>query len=268
MKITLLCLLLFTSVISVFANDKKNNVSFAFEIASYHYEEPGIMELNGVKYGVNAELFPRNFLSKSNDRFFCTLQTRFMIGTVGYDGSYKDSKTKQSTPVKIPNIVDLYVEPRCLLGCVYYTSDVFEILHYMGIGCRYLLNKLSCDSDRGYDRESMYLYLPLGADFKFKCKKEFNIILNAEYDLFCFGLQKSYMRVSPLKNDQDSGYGFRFSVKVFKKYRNTVLSAGPFLRCWSIEKSSIVEDVKVKGKSWNEPKNHTVEIGFQLGVQL
>ncbi|MCA6071006.1 MAG: hypothetical protein LE168_01235 [Endomicrobium sp.] len=270
-KNLLLCVLLFVSVVPVFANDKKNNISLALEIASYHYKEPGYMRFDGVKYGVNAELFSRSFLSKLNDKLFCALQARFMIGTTDYDGTLLETKE----PYKAYNIIDWYVEPRCLLGYVYDTGGVFEILPYMGIGCGYLLNEFSKDF-HGYDREDVYVYLPLGIDFKFKCKKEFNIVLNAEYDLFCFGLQKSYFTASPAEFNQDCGYGFRFSGKISKKYRNIVLSAGPFVRYWSIEESSnkvAMSKFSEKGEllryeNWVEPKNHTIEFGFQFGVQL
>ncbi|MCA6069734.1 MAG: hypothetical protein LE180_01215 [Endomicrobium sp.] len=267
-KNLLLGVLLFVFVAPVLANDKKNNVSLALEIASYHYKEPDHMRLDGIKYGVNAELFSRNSLSELSNRLFCALQARFMIGTVDYDGSLLGTKI----PYKAYDIIDWYVEPRCLLGYAYDTDGVFEILPYTGIGYRYLFNELSKDPN-GYNRENICIYLPLGIDFKFKCKKEFNIVLNAEYDLFCFGIQVSHF-FAPLAFDQNYGYGFRFSGKISKKYRNIILSAGPFVRYWRIEESSksTVELYK-EGKlptrtTYFEPKNNTIEFGVHFGVQF
>jgi hypothetical protein len=272
-KNLLLGVLLFVFVAPVLANDKKDNVSLALEIASYHYIEPTHMRLDGIKYGVNAELFSRNSLSELSNRLFCALQARFMIGTVDYVGSLMETKT----PYKAYDIIDWYVESRCLLGYAYDTYGVFEILPYTGIGCRYLFNELSKDFyGYGYDRENMYIYLPLGIDFKFKCKKEFNIVLNAEYDLFCFGIHESYLTTPSAKLYQNCGYGFRFSGKISKKYRNIILSAGPFVRYWSIEESSnkvTVERFSKEGElltrtNYFEPKNSTIEFGVHLGVQF
>ena len=73
---------------------------------------------------------------------------------------------------------------------------------YIGGGFRYLLNasglQQSSTGHSGYDRESRYIYIPMGINIETKPVNESYLSFRAEYDYFVYGQQTSYLSdVSP-----------------------------------------------------------------------
>ena len=69
-----------------------------------------------------------------------------------------------------------------------------------------------------------------------------------------------------VKNEQDSGYGLRASVKIGNK-KNFPFIIEPFVRYWNIDKSDIV-NVPAIGATFMEPTNETTEIGVKLYIRF
>ena len=87
------------------------------------------------------------------------------------------------------------------------------------------------------------------------------------------GTQKSYLSdVDPgfndVENKQTSGYGFRGSISITKKYKKAGFVIEPYIRYWNIEDSGI-ELLTYYGTPvlyGIEPSNNSTEIGCKLAV--
>jgi hypothetical protein len=127
---------------------------------------------------------------------------------------------------------------------------------YAGLGCRFLKDNESGDP-AGYDRQSLYVYLPVG----FKTLRNFAgnwlISANAEFDLLLEGNQSSDLGGTTLHNRQNSGYGLRGSVGFEYNTKKADISIQPFVRYWNIADSEV-------SNGWIEPKNNTTEIGLDF----
>jgi hypothetical protein len=124
-----------------------------------------------------------------------------------------------------------------------------------------LLDKLSKDP-AGYDRESNYLYVPVGFKWDRSCENGWSLGFNAEFDLLVVGAQTSYLSdigLTDVVNTQESGYGYRASVRLQHKSKNWILIVEPFFRYWDIDRSEI--EYEFFGAVF-EPANETTEIGL------
>ena len=88
---------------------------------------------------------------------------RVAFGQVDYDGGIIDLETSEITPYSIDDIDDWVFEGRLLLGADWLYGSILNTL-YAGIGYRYLNDDISFDPV-GYERESNYLYIPIGYQF-------------------------------------------------------------------------------------------------------
>jgi hypothetical protein len=135
--------------------------------------------------------------------------------------------------------------------------------------------KTSTTGHSGYDRESHYLYLPIGFDLATELDNGWGAAFNFEFDVFLDGTQKSHLEdVSPalntLENDQNDGYGLRGSITLTKEIENLVFLVEPFIRDWNIDDSTI--GVVTCGGTpcalGYEPKNESLEAGARVGVRF
>jgi hypothetical protein len=252
------------------------NISIGHEISGYLYKEPGVMKLNGIKYGFCANI--DNIDVREDASFFFAVQFRYMKGNVGYDGCVQDFGTEKRTSLKYSGgIPDLYFELRGLLGLTLESGTCSKWHPFSGIGKRGLFNGLAVKPPHGYNRYSSYLYLPVGVLFEYYCKEGLSFDICGEFDWMFYGLQLSYLKgttAPPLQNEQANGYGLRLSGKVSKKGKNVKFFAGPFVGYWNIPQSNIVstdlcdKDGKIIWKHFTEPKNYTVEAGIKLGISF
>jgi len=155
-------------------------------------------------------------------------------------------------------IPDYQLETTLYLGIPHETSN-YRFTYFGGIGGRYLLNasglKLSSTGHSGYDRESRYVYLPLGINFE-KGLWE----LRAEYLYFLYGQQKSYLsnvssNYSDITNDQEEGSGIKLTAKY---YSNQDFGYEIYMDYWDIADSKL----DVSG-NFMEPRNTTSETGIR-----
>ena len=119
----------------------------------------------------------------------------------------------------------------------------------------------------GYERESKYLYVPLGYQFDSNHKSGWSFGFGAEFDFFIVGNQRSHLSdfdpaYPDIDNRQNDGYGYRASVRLRHKSKDATFVIEPFFRYWDIDDS----DMKYIGDDTYliEPANETTEIGVQL----
>jgi len=234
------------------------------EMYSFKYEEPGIMEEKGIFYGVRLGYTIRDWLpaspkkSQSDGGTMFRMEGRLAKGLVDYDG-----ETLDGTPVKANNIDDFAFEGRLLLGGDILSGDTLNTL-YGGIGYRYLNDDSSIYAG-GYERESNYLYVPLGYQFDSSHQIGWSFGFGAEFDFFIAGIQRSHLSNAGLydiDNRQNSGYGYRASIRFQHKSKGAIFVIEPFFRYWNIEES----EIEYAGYDYYglEPANNTREIGVQL----
>lgn len=279
MKKFLLLALALCVVIPAYAQDKKNNYSIAYETSSYGYKEPldlHHMELKGRMSGVVFDYIGRSaFTAKevdANDPSFLALQLRYMQGDTNYDGWLVSGAIPPVyTKHYCPDIPNYYVEGRLTAGGIYELGSVVEFWPYLGIGARYLVNKLNDDpANTGYRRTSTYFYAPVGATAKIKLPAEWAISLNGEYDIFIHGKQQSRISdTNPLRDDinnaQTQGYGVRASAKLSKDFKHIGVFVEPFFRYWHIKDSDLALS---GGRYYLEPDNETHESGLKVGINF
>ncbi|MDR1474503.1 MAG: hypothetical protein LBS38_02285 [Endomicrobium sp.] len=271
---------------NVFAYKEFNH--FRLELApqksNYKYEEKNIMTILGNTTGCLGKLQYRH---SPLDSFFVIYEFSYMAGDCTYNGAVKH-KSHPPTPVQAKCIKNNFFENRLLLGFAMNDIDSkTEKFLYLGFGIRNLHNEIEtviklkdnrlfeCISP-GQERESSYLYFPLGFDVKINISS-WIIELNSELDFLLNGTQstdntKEMQKInkafkenfSPLKATltQDIGYGARTSIRICKSIGNSsFIFIEPFFKYWSVEESN-----EVNGLS--EPKNSTSEYGAKIGLSF
>lgn len=229
------------------------------EVYHFRYREPDVMEDNGVFYGVIAGYTYRGWVPASPEESFAEdkgllrLEGRYACGQVDYNGSLTGG-----THYTIDDIDDYVIETRLLLGIEELDKDWLASL-YTGVGYRYLNDDTSFDP-YGYERESNYLYVPLGyqLDGSFRDGWAWGGVIEA--DILVWGKQRSHLSdvgLYNVDNEQHKGYGFRASVRLRNRSKIGIILVEPFIRYWDIE------DSEVKS-GWIEPANNTTEFGLQL----
>jgi hypothetical protein len=240
---------------------KKRTFELAHEISYRIYREPGVMKEKGMMYGLAGSYTYHN-------KIMLKAEGRGSWGEVDYSNSGK-----------IDNITDYMLEFRGLGGYDFSIVKTFILTPFIGIGYRYLNDdssgKTSTTGARGYERESNYLYSPIGIGFITGLGKNWSLGGRGEYDLFWWGEQKSHLSdasagYNDLENCQRKGYGFRGSVTLERKFKKVIFQVGHFIRHWKIKKSE-TETVTYYGTpigvGW-EPRNNSTEIGIMLGVKF
>lgn len=232
------------------------------EVYSFKYEEPGVMEEEGMFYGLRLGYTSRDWVPSSPEEplsgggMMFRGEARFAYGQMDYDGSVQNLQTGERSPLTINNINDIALEARLLLGADLLVGDEMLNTLYAGIGYRYLYDDLSCHP-AGYLRESNYLYVPLGYRFDSSHQVGWSFGFGAEFDVFLLGIQRSHLSdigLLDIYNQQNSGYGYRASVNLQYKSKDTILIIEPFVRYWDIDKSGTE---RVFGVTFWEPANET-----------
>lgn len=249
---------MFVGVGSVFAEAQlqKHTWELGTEISHIKYEEPGVMEQEGVMWGILGSYTYR-------DNWMLKAEGRFSYGQV----DYKNSGT-------LDNIDDYMWEFRGLAGYDFPVLEASILTPYIGFGYRYLNDDMSgmttSTGALGYERESNYYYSPIGVEIITPLENGWSVGVMFEYDYFWKGKQKSHLGEIPgyydIENDQNDGYGLRGSVKFQKKGDRIDYAIEPFIRYWNIKDSEITTDPA--GRSWMEPKNNSTEFGVKFAAKF
>jgi hypothetical protein len=145
-----------------------------------------------------------------------------------------------------------------LLGPDFPKATVVDTI-YSGLGYR-VLNDSQSGDPFGYDRQSHYLYLPVGFTTLRNLAGNWLLSLNAEFDLLLWGRQSSDLSgfgFGMIHNKQNSGYGLRGSLGFEYTAKEIAVIIQPFIRYWNIDESEVKN-------GFVEPKNNTTEIGLDL----
>ena len=250
---------------------KKQETEFGGEVYRFSYKEPIFnLEDKGIMYGVygSYRVHPdEGDALYSNVVNMYKVEGRFGYGTVDYESNPSGT---------IDDIRDYTFEIRGMAGNDYYWGEDSLLTPFFGFGVRYLNDdtggKTSSTGATGYERESRYFYLPIGAEFTHQFTNGWLAGFIGEYDVFITGTQTSHLSDIPgypdLKNHQGRGYGFRGSLKLIKKGEKVDFLVEPFIRYWHIRDSDTSTATGnlfiVTGL---EPNNNTTELGIKLGVQ-
>ncbi|MBZ0165495.1 MAG: hypothetical protein K8I00_01720, partial [Candidatus Omnitrophica bacterium] len=146
-------------------------------------------------------------------------------------------------------------------------------------GYRYLnddsAGKRTTTGAAGYERESNYLYLPLGIGYTLPLEEGWTVAAKVEYDVFLTGEQKSHLGdaitgLNTVKNDQDSGWGVRGSVKISRETERFDFFVEPYIRYWEADDSEI-SAITYSGVLVGfglEPENNSLETGARIGISF
>jgi hypothetical protein len=232
----------------------------------YHnYEEPGVMEQDGIFYGVGAAY---EYAQKQRPWF--RYEGRFAWGQVDY-----------TSPVSgtLDDIDDFTLETRGLLGYAFGVTQHISVTPFAGFGYRYLNDdsqgRTTNTGAVGYERESNYYYSPIGLQALVALNETWTVRSRGEYDFLWKGRQKNRFSeaiagLSDLENDQDEGYGLRGSLGVIRRGEKMDVTVDGFVRYWDIEDSDL-RPVNYLGTTIGlgyEPANETIETGAVIGLRF
>jgi len=239
---------------------EKSAYEVGLEISYLDYKEH-LVKTNGVMYGLVASYTYHN-------KIMLKAEGRGSYGGVQWDGLTMEGRVTEN------NCFNLLLEFRGLGGYDFpvFTSSI--LTPYIGIAVRYLNNDVL---PKPYERESYYIYSPIGIGFITDLGKGWSLGETAEFDYFWWGYQTSHpMDVLPgLKNDivsdQRNGYGLRGSITLEKKYKKVAFEGGPFINYWNIKKlrpEILPYTGSPTGFVWQEPENNSLQVGIKLGVKF
>ncbi len=225
------------------------------EIFWHRYREPGVMKNSGWLYGVAASY--THCYQPGYQKRLWRVEGEFATGEVDYEGSLMDG-----TPFTLDGIRDYLINVRVLWGERWQAKD-WENQLYFGLGYRYLNDDSSFDV-HGYERQSNYLYLPLGLKNYNALGGNWYLGLGGEFDFLLIGLQISGIEESPwdssdVENWQWPGFGLRGSVELRHRSKSLDLAIAPFIQYWWIDDSEPSES-----GLWYEPRNNTLEYGASV----
>ncbi len=213
------------------------------EVSYYRYTEPGIMKNEGVLYGVAASY------TEYQPRELFRVDGEFAYGEVEYEGSLMDG-----TPYTMGGNDDFLLNLRLLWGWPSPTDGWANLL-YAGIGYRGL-NDYAREDPAGYDRQSNYLYVPLGIKTYHDLAGHWQIGLAGEFDMLVIGVQFSGID-GGVVNIQWPGFGARASAELRYRAKSADLALAPFVQYWWVEES-------YTSKGWYEPRNNTIQYGLSV----
>ncbi|MCP4024253.1 MAG: hypothetical protein GY729_20600 [Desulfobacteraceae bacterium] len=254
-------LLIFILVICVATHSLANfeshpNLFGGLGIQTYYfdYEEPGIMEQEGYYLGFTYQF------GYQKDKWFLKADGMIAPGLVDYESAQTGSLDGER---------NITFEIRGIGGYVILEKGATKITPFIGIGYHFLENKSelkqSTTGHYGYDRESHYCYIPIGVTVEVGLGNGWRLVPEVEYDYFITGQQDSrtgYLSgYTDVSNDQDSGYGYRFSLGFAKQMKQFDLLIRFFFRYWDINDSDVTIDPY--GRGWIEPDNETHEYGIE-----
>jgi len=237
---------------------KKHTFELGSEISYLTYEEPRVLKERGPMYGGVGSYTYHN-------RIMLKVEGRLAFGKLDY-------YALGGAPVPENSNRDYMWEVRGLGGYDFPILKSSILTPYLGIGYRYFNDDVL---PTPYERESEYLYSPIGIGFITSLGKGWSVGGEGEFDYLWWGKQISHPidEIPGLSGDIESrlknAYGLRGSVTLEKRYKKVIFEGGPFIRYWDVKKLETV------GLNYGIPidpswisKNHSTEIGFKLAVKF
>ena len=243
-----------TFFISSAQSFEDNKKEFGFYLGTKIYEERDteeqfFMSQDGYMLGLIT-----TSADYSRDSYFGWI-TRLAAGEVDYTSNGTGTMT---------GIPDYQFETTGYFGVPFEGSD-YRITPFGGFGLRYLLNasglKQSSTGHSGYDRESRYLYAPLGINIESSPVNNSYWEFRGEYLHFISGQQTSHLsqvssNYNDITNDQDEGSGIKLT---YKYHFDSSFAIEGYSDYWDIADSKL----DVSGNFY-EPRNSTSETGIRI----
>lgn len=268
----MLCLLILTSPLSIHANSLIRTEA-GISAYQYHYEEPGLMAIQGLLFDVNTALA----IQRPQDRLpIIRAEGRYFLSD---DPTY----TSENTGTSYRNYHTGF-ETRLLLGQKLYAGIGYRELVHHGEGT------VSSTGHIGYDRRSQYTYIPIGIRFTLNTTNNRPWTINIEYRNLQHGMQTSRLKKGTslgtssvnyytlpddkdFKNNQPNGYGVHVAIKSMKQlphriipkdnqFKINALATTIFFNYWNIDDSDFVR--VNQSLVLYEPRNYTTELGIAL----
>jgi hypothetical protein len=221
------------------------------QIARYRYEEPDFMWLKGNRFGVTGA-----YTETNEKRVYGRIEASWSYGELEYQSSGTGTQN---------NVPDHLLETRMLAGRDYPRGSLVWS-PYAGAAFRYLYNDLrgiSSTGARGYRRESLYFYVPLGLTLRMPLGADWALAPQLEYNGFVRGVQRSHLSdagpgFNDVGNQQRQGRGYRAQLMV----EGRRWAFGTWMHYWKI-KDSDIQPIGA-GLGGVEPANWTRETGVEL----
>lgn len=261
---------------------RKHTLNTSTDLFYAKYVEPDVMEQRGVLWGASGSYTYRP--NKTDLLYLHSLNMYQMEGMVAAGKFNYEAEAASQAGLQIKDKDDFMFELRGILGREYVDGKKIIGL-YSGVGYRYLnddddgeLHIVGSSGFYGYERESNYIYIPIGASLSVPIDRKNSFTIKGEYDAFIFGWQVSHLSDGnpylslpneDVTNDQKRGFGLRGSIQFLHNAERWRFSVEPFFRFWNIEDSEVVRAF-VDGGFSNvlEPENKTFESGVRLGVEF
>jgi len=260
----------------------RHNFETGYEISKIKYVEPGVMQDKGIMQSLFGNYTYRP--KPADPLYLFNINTYKLEGKFGWGEVDYEAEAAEQAGVQLKGIDDYMIEVRSLLGKEK-TNETNQTLIYSGLGYRYLnddtggmLTVVKGKGYYGYEREANYYYIPAGIEFTTQHEDSWTVKLNGEYDFLVYGRQISHLSDGSqftgftnddIANDQNSGYGFRGSIKLIKESDAIDFCFEPFWRYWNISDSEVT-DASVDGSvgSFIEPKNKSMEYGLRMATSF
>ncbi len=234
----------------------REGVEIGGQVARYHYEEPGLIDITGNRAGVVGVFTFVNPVP----RLFTRIDVRESYGSLKYEGSGT-----------INGVPDWITEARIVSGKDFLPGESISLSPYVGLGYRFLYNDLrgySSTGNVGYRRYSNYSYAPIGLTSRISIGEQWVLAPTLEYDFFINGRQTTQLTDSGIPgsadftNEQKKGHGYRAYLMV----ESDRWAFGPWIHYWNIETSDTVPAGTLNGipQVGTEPHNWTREVGFEI----
>ena len=248
--IVLLSMVFLNLLISNVKSFENNKSEFGFYFGTKIYEERHPVD-NSFFMSQDGWMIGMNTNSETYDSgTYLGFKNRLAAGEVNYTSAGTGTMT---------GVPDYQFESTFYLGIPMEGTNSRTTI-FSGLGGRYLLNasglKQSSTGHSGYDRESRYVYLPIGVNYE-KGAWEFR----GEYLYFLYGQQTSKIsqvgaNYTDITNDQEDGSGMKLTAKYYsdKKFGYEL-----YMDYWDIADSK----VDVTG-NFMEPRNTTSETGIRV----
>ncbi len=265
--ISLFSLSLLLSFSTAQASDEVQNQAFfplfsgkiGYQLSHMDYNESVMNEkgyLNGIYAGLT--FHPGCMMIK--------IDGDYSAGNIDYDG-----QTWGGTPVTSSGN-NVIFNIRGLFGWDFISGNQ-SITPYLGIATRYW--KDDQDSASSYKRETWYYYSPIGLLYTYNSGSAFSFALQAEYDIFWQGKNKSALSdVNPGLNNvemkQTQGYGVFISASFTYDFGMVAINLEPFFQYWDIKKSD-TDNLYYYGQFMTpveEPDNDTKIWGVRVSAEF
>ena len=237
-----------------FSPNFARSADVTLDISYYYYEEPNFMDdtSNPVLYSAGSRKW--DVSDDPDDAWQVLYTTEVTRGWVNYSGSGTLDK-------------DYYK----FRGETYAGYQLDNFTPIIGLGYRWLYDdsggETSSTGALGYDRQSQYLYIPVGGIFNI----DKDIKIKSQFNYLIAGRQTSYLSdiagFSDVENDQSYGWGVDFTID-YKFSGATSLYS--FYRHWDIDKSDTANGTFAGVLVFEafEPANTTTEAGIGIGYKL